>query len=289
MVRLISIDVGIKNLAYCLFTLDENEIITIEKWGVVDLSQQKETNEEKIQCSCIIKSSKIKKQCSSDAKWKKGDSYYCMKHAKTTEPYILPTPQLKNTYLKKQNMMTIKETIEKLGIVFTRENMKKEELLDMLNTYLENHLYEPINTSLKVNASVLDLVSIGKNMKYKFDELFGSIQIDKVIIENQISPIASRMKTIQGMISQYFIMTSSSNNKLMIDFVNSSNKLKVATLSTTIELKNKYKDRKSQGIQQVRSLLADDSKWITFFENYKKKDDLADCYLQGIWYMKMKK
>lgn len=289
MVRLISIDVGIKNLAYCLFTLDENEIITIEKWGVVDLSQQKEMNEEKIQCSCIIKSSKIKKQCSSDAKWKKGDSYYCMKHAKTTEPYILPTPQLKNTYLKKQNMMTIKETIEKLGIVLTRENMKKEELLDMLNTYLENHLYEPVNTSCKVNASLLDLVSIGKNMKYKFDELFGSIQIDKVIIENQISPIASRMKTIQGMISQYFIMTSSPNNKLMIDFVNSSNKLKVATLSTTIELKNKYKDRKSQGIQQVRSLLADDSKWITFFENYKKKDDLADCYLQGIWYMKMKK
>ena len=168
--------------------------------------------------------------------------------------------------------------------------MKKEELLDMLNTYIANHVYEPINTSFKVNASVLDLVSIGKNMKYKFDELFSSIQIDKVIIENQISPIASRMKTIQGMISQYFIMMYSSNNKLVIDFVNSSNKLKVATtVSTTIELKNKYKDRKSQGIQQVRSLLMDDTKWSAFFENYKKKDDLADCYLQGIWYMKNKK
>ena len=92
------------------------------------------------------------------------------------------------------------------------------------------------------------------------------------------------------MISQYFIMMYSSNNKLVIDFVNSSNKLKVATtVSTTIELKNKYKDRKSQGIQQVRSLLMDDAKWSAFFENYKKKDDLADCYLQGIWYMKNKK
>ena len=287
--RLISIDVGIKNLAYCLFTLDEDEKIRIEKWGIVDLSQQEEMNEEKIQCSCIVKS-KIKKQCSSIAKWKKGGSHYCMKHAKTTEPYILPTSELKNTYLKKQNMVTIKETIVKLGIVLTRENMKKEELLDMLNTYIANHVYEPINTSFKVNASVLDLVSIGKNMKYKFDELFSSIQIDKVIIENQISPIASRMKTIQGMISQYFIMMYSSNNKLVIDFVNSSNKLKVATtVSTTIELKNKYKDRKSQGIQQVRSLLMDDTKWSAFFENYKKKDDLADCYLQGIWYMKNKK
>ena len=44
--RLISIDVGIKNLAYCLFTLDEDEKIRIEKWGIVDLSQQEEMNEE---------------------------------------------------------------------------------------------------------------------------------------------------------------------------------------------------------------------------------------------------
>ena len=32
--------------------------------------------------------------------------------------------------------------------------------------------------------------------------------ITHVFIENQISPIANRMKTIQGMLAQYFIMKS---------------------------------------------------------------------------------
>jgi hypothetical protein len=27
-------------------------------------------------------------------------------------------------------------------------------------------------------------------------------------------------------------------------------------------------------------------KWIDFFHTHSKKDDLADCFLQGIWYIK---
>ena len=46
---------------------------------------------------------------------------------------------------------------------------------------------------------------MGINLK-KMDELYKDDDIDTVIIENQISPIANRMKTLQGMIAQYFIM-----------------------------------------------------------------------------------
>ena len=72
--RIISIDVGIKNLAYCVFSHGT----TVEKWGVVDLSQQQQSEKEsKIVCSCITttkgtkKKPSIQKQCSSAAKWKK--------------------------------------------------------------------------------------------------------------------------------------------------------------------------------------------------------------------------
>ena len=122
--------------------------------------------------------------------------------------------------------------------------------------------------------------------------------IDIVIIENQISPIANRMKTIQGMIAQYFIMKIPN---IQIDFVNASNKLKddappKSSSSTTgsetkKETTNKYSDRKKQGIQKTNELLAnnhDFSEWSTFFSVHSKKDDLADCFLQGLWFIKNK-
>ena len=63
--------------------------------------------------------------------------------------------------------------------------------------------------------------------------------VDKVIIENQISPIANRMKTIQGMIAQFFIM----NDIKDIEFVAASNKLK-----NFITTKTSYNERKKLGI-----------------------------------------
>ena len=49
-----------------------------------------------------------------------------------------------------------------------------------------------------------------------------SKKIDRIIIENQIGPLALRMKMMQGMITQHFI----ENNLEKIELVNASNKLK---------------------------------------------------------------
>ena len=50
--------------------------------------------------------------------------------------------------------------------------------------------------------------------------------IDTVVIENQISPIANRMKTVQGMITQYFLMRGV--DKRQIIYFSAVQKLKVA-------------------------------------------------------------
>ena len=42
--------------------------------------------------------------------------------------------------------------------------------------------------------------------KTEFDKIDKLKDITHIIIENQISPIATRMKTIQGLLTQYFIM-----------------------------------------------------------------------------------
>jgi len=55
------------------------------------------------------------------------------------------------------------------------------------------------------SANSMNLVSIGIALKEELENYITDDDIDHVIIENQISPIANRMKSIQGMITQYFI------------------------------------------------------------------------------------
>jgi hypothetical protein len=65
-----------------------------------------------------------------------------------------------------------------------------------------------------VNKSV-DLITIGRNLSNQILNLKHLDNIDYVLIENQISPIANKMKTIQGMVAQLFIM----RNVPTIEFV----------------------------------------------------------------------
>ena len=143
-------------------------------------------------------------------------------------------------------------------------------------------------TITKVNAGKVDLVTIGKNIQHKFDEIFVD-HLDIIIIENQIGPLANKMKTIQGMLAQYFIMK---NNLIQIEFISACNKLKDFIKESNINDNSKkldYKERKQLGIKTCLELVNSDFKyaaWNTFFIKHKKKDDLSDCFLQGIWYIK---
>jgi hypothetical protein len=138
-------------------------------------------------------------------------------------------------------------------------------------------------------AHDLDLITYGRNLMKHLDLLLSSINgpIDMMIIENQISTLASRMKTLQGMITQYFIM----KNVPQIEFISASCKLKLFTDSSLDISKfvdaSTYSDRKKSGISICRSLGGTSgtpyATWMPMFEKHKKKDDLADCFLQGLW------
>jgi hypothetical protein len=151
--------------------------------------------------------------------------------------------------------------------------------LEILLEFLEKNCLESI---FKINCNKIDLIEVGRNIKYKLDPLFKDVDI--VIIENQISPIASRMKTIQGMIAQYFIMK---NDNTKIEFISATNKLKAFLEDSQT---TKYSQRKKLSIEKCKELLENDkmNNWISFFQTHKKKDDLSDCFLQGIWYIENK-
>jgi hypothetical protein len=66
--------------------------------------------------------------------------------------------------------------------------------------------------------------------------------------------------------------------------------LKVTELFHETQNIDTYKDRKSQGInntlEYLQHLVVDGDEWKTYFKDHKKKDDLADSFLQGIWYIR---
>ena len=269
-----SFDIGIKNMAYCIFDICNNIPLVVD-WDVVNLMTG-ETIEKKI-CNQSTKKNKI---CEKTAKYEFKNNFYCEKHAKMSN-FMLPDkscspPQLKK--LKKEDLIHLANS--KFIPIDSDDN--KDIILNKINIFLENISLKTIKKD-KTKASNIDLITIGKNIKVKFDKIKHMNGLEKVIIENQISPIATRMKTIQGMLAQYFIMK---NDNIKIEFLSSSGKLKGFEKQNINENSN-YKQHKKDAIYYCRQFLEkpEYSSWNWVLDN-DKKDDLADCFLQGIWYLK---
>jgi hypothetical protein len=296
--KTISFDIGIKNMAYCVFDCSTN--VDILEWKVISLMEEQQTNPI---CSCKIipKSKKAEiKPCKKIAKYSKNNQYYCEKHA-TESQYLLPTKENTFTQIKKKKNEDLIKWGKQHFLFLDIENLEKpskQYLLDTIQKYLENKCLQPVKKVKNKTASETDLVVIGKNMKKEFNKNRLFQEVETIIIENQISPIANRMKTIQGMLAQYFIMINDASN---IQFISSSNKLKqfVVEGSRTTKLEEikdskktnpNYKEHKKDGIYYCENILKRNENlnyWIDSLD-VKKKDDLADAFLQGLWYFKNK-
>jgi hypothetical protein len=273
--KVLSIDVGIKNLAFCLFDKSPTaQQFKITKWDIINISEQ-----EDIAKCCFIEKSV---DCNKPAKFKKDDQCYCLKHSKK-QTLQIPSAEQKPAFINKQKIQKLYEIADSHNIKYEAK-IKKANLVTLINEYIQTNYFQTIESK---NASEVDLFNIGVNIKTKFNKLFENEgTFDYVIIENQISPIATRMKTIQGMIVQYFIM---SNLKVdHIEFISAANKLKDCDLKD----KTNYSDRKKLGIAKCLGIITSDfrfSEHIDYFNTHKKKDDLSDSFLQGIWFLNNKK
>jgi hypothetical protein len=126
----------------------------------------------------------------------------------------------------------------------------------------------------KMNANHLTMVDLGKGL---FEALETIDKIDLILIENQIGQNAIRMKSLQGMITMYFI----TNGKYNIQYWNAGNKLK-----RFLKTKTTYTQRKKIGVKLTLYLLEEHfPEQIAYFKTHKKKDDLADCFLQLFDYL----
>jgi hypothetical protein len=317
--RILSFDVGIKNLSYCLVdgeTPMSNQII---KWGIWDLRIGREYEEgnrpthrrnenitradidthntnitradQIIRCCAINKN---KKQCKTKPAFYECDEndniskYYCKKHVKEymTKPFM-------------------EDEVGKL------QKMKKADLLSLLgekNITIEYTTAKDLKKKVKEYSQLNCVHKIKKNKKCKnisMDDIHNNLynyitnflnenEVDIIQIENQPVKMNATMKTIQIMlysIMKTFYYIHPEKNQANITFLNAKFKGTVYN-GPEIEcnITNPYKMRKHLSIVHTEYFLKETRQLsnLIMFGKHKKKDDLADAYLMGLYYLKIK-
>ena len=262
--KILSIDVGMKNCAYCLLDCDISKNYTIQKWDIINLCESV-----KHCCEGILKNGK---PCKKTGNYTKKNKFYCKTHAKE---YKIPPSQFSKKKIKKLKTSQIVKLANQCNMTFNEKD-KKTDILSNVLLDLSNNYYDFVSNIL---TTEINMVQYGINLKKMFHQTFSETNIDLVLIENQIGPLALRMKTLQGMIMQHFVENDITN----ILPVNSINKLKEFLGNK----KTSYDERKRESITITRKLM-EGTTWTTHFESHKKKDDLADCFLQAKWYISNK-
>ena len=158
-------------------------------------------------------------------------------------------------------------------------NIKKWEVIN----FIENTEYK---------ANTVDFITLGKILNTEFIDHFKDMEKDiTVLIENQIGQNAIRMKGLQSMISQWFVMNEFEN----IKYISSSHKLNSVINDMSDEDKAKipkkmsYSNKKKLSKILMTNILKDNdciNNWEDHYSKSKKKDDLSDCFLQGYYYIK---
>jgi Mitochondrial resolvase Ydc2 / RNA splicing MRS1 len=324
--RILSFDIGIKNLAYCYletpFDVTDTSYTTILDWKVINLMSTAEEvpssgGTQQPSCNCMLSMSTKKNQimCGKPAKYKfsKPDSsetlYFCDRHAKSNTTYLIPKRTYEEAYLMKQKKDVLINLMTTLGIAPQDAGVKKAAMVKQLLEYFSKVLLSPIKATSSLaqgstTANDLDLITIGRNMITLLDriEIFKTYPPTHIILENQISTIASRMKTIQGELTMYFLMRYPN---AYIEYISSRNKLKQFETAKPARVVRKaetdtqtarskeaanYRKHKEDAIMYTNQILQNHSQlnsWSYCMKD-KKKDDLADCFLQGLYFMKAK-
>lgn len=173
------------------------------------------------------------------------------------------------------------------------DNINKIEIIDwdIINILKDNEKVKSINID-----------ELSKRLYIKLSEVFKDKDFDIVLLENQ--PVLKNpvMKSVQMLIYGFFLYqkTNLIKNIKLIKLINASNKLKIGLLlnnefkelkknidNKDYNTKIKYSINKKKAIDYTLLYLnyLKLNNYKEFFNLHKKKDDLADSFLQSIYYI----
>lgn len=298
MEKILSFDVGIIHLAYCYFTKKEyiENDVKKYKWDILDWSIIDLTDRDELKCSVCNRTANLQQTYG-------GLKYYCKPHAKNVNSKPVPYEQLykdcskqiggckfpvddgicnKNCLIKDKNDNTFCSAHAKKLYKTMEDDMKMKPLK------------KTIVSSMDFDETRLKLINILESKKHL-------LEANVVVIENQPSFKNPRMKSISALLYDYYMIRGiidkerTKSNIRRVKFMSPSNKIKLASDGETqqiVKLKSSdeakaYKLTKSLAVKYAQELLLHLPNWLAHFNSYKKKDDLADAFLQGAYYFEM--
>jgi len=273
---ILSWDVGIVNLAYCLVEKTNNKEFKIKKWDIINLQERKRCEGKDRNNNDCTK--KVIKYINIDGT----DKYFCNTHAKsyiTTQSsrFSQCNNNEKCVHINKNNKLCNRKA--QMNIPSTQTKSSKSI------SYCKTHL-KIYQTLKKIRPSKSSLQTLAKKLFAILDTVTEFKTMDEVLIENQPTLKNPTMKTIASLLFSYFILRGCDDVK----FICPSNKLKVSkTANSKVKSQENerkiYKMTKELGIKFCKELIKKDKENTVFINKQKKQDDLCDAFLQCYHYM----
>lgn len=253
--KLISIDVGIRNLAICILEGTNKKNMKINYWEVIDVLAERNGLTERPLCF----------RCKKPAMWQQftDNIVACTKHCPVKK-------NVTKSSLTKEGLGDLLKKVEEMGL--QPKSNKKPDLVNAIYTHMRQNTWSKFSGGASVkHAPVLELCGdIVNSLDSRTDHWKGA---DEIIIENQLD---RRMFAVQSMIHTYFTVKG-----FKCGWISAKHKLdNIITIDDSVTT---YRGRKKTGIVHMEALCPADN--LAFFLSHKKKDDLADSYLQGLWYI----
>jgi len=308
--KIISYDVGIKNLAYCI--CDEN--MKIIRWDIIDLLNVDnkcsfcdnnadllfykyklcKDHKKKVEELKELSPDKVDKDdkcavCQKNAKCKLGNAFFCNLHKKSFET--------KNYKIKETNVSCDKISTAQFKYNLVTALDQLPELSEIDTVLIEN---QPSFKNPKMKA-IADTLYAYYLIRCAVDKKLFAFEDIHLIAPNQklkLSPIPEMAGEEAPKEEVKKVRKSKKvevNSKPEIDSKLDGVESKVEVDSKPVEVDSKsepkkmsYKQGKEFAVKKCLSLI--DAKHKTFLSTHKKKDDLCDCYLQAYHYLtKVKK
>lgn len=296
MTTILSFDVGLINLSYCILTKSETNNWLIKEWNIIDL-----TNRSNEICNICGNKAKLSNIINNNIK------YYCKIHARNID---IEDDDFDNIF-KKCDI-----NHNNLCSYVCKDNSKCDKKNKYYNTngeyYCNIHaklIHKNDNKNKKIKMfkqSGITTINFD-DIKYKIiselDKRKHFLNVNYVVIENQPSMKNPRMKSIATTIYDYYLIRGifdkniNNSNIKQVKFQAPSNKLKLINDDDKKHLINLnqnggnggndqkvYKLTKELSIKYCLELIKHLPEMTNYFNLQKKKDDLADSFLQGVFF-----
>ena len=281
--KILSWDIGIINLSYCIINYnEETKEKNILNWGIINLIENPEMKK-----NMILVFENIPKKLNENNFLLDVDGVV-----------IENQPSLKNPKMKSIQMVVYSYFLMYGKVLNTNEN--KINFIDFCNASNKLKVYKGPSIDLKQlkinNSKAKAKAKSKKSEKNAFITDFMDNGVNENDETNKVNDETNKVNDETNKVNDETNKVNDETNKVNDENNETNETNETNEVNDEINKKNKkaeklsYGDKKKMAVEHVKYFLKEnnDVNNLEFFNLHKKKDDLADSYLQGLYMIEQK-